>query len=82
MKKQIKAVEMINGHIYGNLYLNVELAKPREKMESYKKIGYGERLAQQGRYSFVTNSNKKILIFNNVKNFNFVIEIIFFKVFD
>ena len=58
-EEAIKAIEMINGHIYGNLYLNVELSKPRKKMESYKKSGYGERLAQQGRYSYVTNSNKK-----------------------
>ena len=58
-EEAIKAIEMINGHIYGNLYLNVELSKPRKKMESNKKSGYGERLAQQGRYSYVTNSNKK-----------------------
>ena len=58
-EEAVKAVEMINGHIYGNLYLSVELSKPRKKMESYKKSGYGEKLAQQGRYSFVTNSNKK-----------------------
>ena len=58
-EEAIRAVEMINGHIYGNLYLSVELSKPRKKMESYKKSGYGERLAQQGKYSYVTNSNKK-----------------------
>ena len=59
-QEALKAVEMINGHIYGNLFLSVELARPRVKKEdTNKKTGYGEKLAQQGRYSFVTNSNKK-----------------------
>ena len=59
-QEALKAVEMVNNHIYGSLYLNVELAKPRvKKEETNKKTGYGEKLAQQGRYSFVTNSNKK-----------------------
>ena len=56
----LKAVEMINGHIYGNLFLSVELARPRVKKDTYIKSGYGEKLAQQGRYSFVINSNKNI----------------------
>ena len=59
-QEALKAVEMVHNHIYGSLYLNVELARPRvKKEETNKKTGYGEKLAQQGRYSFVTNSNKK-----------------------
>lgn len=58
-EEALKAVDMINGHIYGSLLLGVELSKPRKKMDTYKKTGYGEKLAQQGKYSFVTNSNKK-----------------------
>lgn len=58
-QEALKAVEMIHNHIYGNLFLSVELARPRVKKDTYKKSGYGEKLAQQGRYSFVTNSNKK-----------------------
>ena len=59
-QEALKAVEMVHNHIYGSLYLNVELARPRvKKEETNKKLGYGEKLAQQGRYSFVTNSNKK-----------------------
>ena len=57
-EEALKAVDMINGHIYGSLLLGVELSKPRKKMDTYKKSGYGEKLAQQGKYSFVTNSNK------------------------
>ena len=57
-EEALKAVDMINGHVYGSLLLSVELSKPRKKMDTYKKSGYGEKLAQQGRYSFVTNSNK------------------------
>ena len=48
----LKAVEMINGHIYGNLFLSVELARPRvKKEETYKKTGYGTKLAQDTKLS-------------------------------
>lgn len=50
-EEALKAVDMINGHIYGSLLLGVELSKPRKKMDTYKKSGYGEKLAQDTKLS-------------------------------
>ena len=37
-EEALKAVEMVNNHIYGNLYLSVELARPRKKKNHIKKL--------------------------------------------
>lgn len=51
-QEALKAVEIIHNHIYGNLFLSVVLARPRvKKEETYKKTGYGTKLAQDTKLS-------------------------------